>query len=63
MTAAVGLITTPAFSKAFILASAVPEPEEYAALSALTLVGFGLWRRRFAANRGPLATTETSEFR
>ena len=43
--------------------SAVPEPEEYAALSALTLVGFGLWRRRFAANRGPLATTETSEFR
>ena len=26
--------------------SAVPEPEEYAAISALALVGWGLWRRR-----------------
>jgi hypothetical protein len=25
--------------------SAVPEPEEYAAISALGLVGFGFWRR------------------
>jgi hypothetical protein len=25
--------------------SAVPEPEEYAAISALGLLGFGFWRR------------------
>lgn len=44
--------------------SAVPEPEEYAALSALALLGFGLWRRRRSgANRGTSATTETSAFR
>jgi hypothetical protein len=43
--------------------SAVPEPEEYAALSALTLLGLGFWRRRSAANQSPLATRETSEFR
>ena len=43
--------------------SAVPEPEEYAALSALTLLGLGFWRRRSAANQSPSATRETSEFR
>lgn len=44
--------------------SAVPEPEEYAALSALALLGFGLWRRRRSgANRGTSATRETSAFR
>jgi hypothetical protein len=43
--------------------SAVPEPEEYAALSALTLLGLGFWRRRSAANRSPLATRETNGFR
>ena len=44
--------------------SAVPEPEEYAALSALTLLGVGFWRRRrSAANQGPSTTRETSAFR
>jgi MYXO-CTERM domain-containing protein len=44
--------------------SAVPEPEEYAALSALALLGLGFWRRRRSgANQSPLVTRETSEFR
>jgi MYXO-CTERM domain-containing protein len=44
--------------------SAVPEPEEYAALSALALLGLGFWRRRWSgANQSPLVTRETSEFR
>jgi len=31
-----------------VVVSPVPEPETYAAVAALGLVGFGLWRRRNA---------------
>lgn len=38
--------------------SAVPEPEEYAALSALGLVGFGFWRRCKNRRRSPAESKE-----
>jgi len=41
--------------------SAVPEPEEYAALGALGLVGFAAWRRHQAGRPGSRAATSPEE--
>lgn len=38
--------------------SAVPEPEEYAAISALGLVGFGFWRRHKNNRKSPFGSEE-----